>query len=359
MLRSASVLPLLACVLLGVATSEAQTGRRTPPRSAQVYSNYSIEGTVRDATSNATLERVRVDLAADEGETLSSAYTDANGGFMFPNVRSGNYSLRVYEPGYATLQEPVDLRFGARRGLQLWLNKSGSDQPQLNKSGSDQPQPSSLSISAHELSMPTQAREAMDKGKKKLYGKKDPGGSLAHFERAVARAPNYYEAYYEMAVAQWQLGRLEEAEQNIRKSIETSGDKYAGADLGLGTLLADRKQFGEAEKFLHRAIELEPALWRGHYELGRTLMELNRLDEAQACAQQARTLRPDALLVYRLLERIHFLQKNNAALADDLTQYVKLDPNSPTGVRAKQILEELRQSPPQKQEPAATPPPKP
>jgi tetratricopeptide (TPR) repeat protein len=344
MLRSASVLPLLACVLLTATTGEAQTRQRTTTRSAR---SYSIEGTIRDASSNAALEHVRVDLVASEGETIGSAYTDAAGKFTFPSVRV-DYSLRVYQPGYVTLEEPVDLSLRARRGLQLWLKKSESGQQQS----------SDPSISAHELSMPGSAREAMEKGKQKLYGKKDPSGSLAHFERAMTLAPNYYEAYYQMAVAQWQLGRMQEAEQNIRKSIETSGDKYGGADLGLGALLANRKQFAEAEKFLRRAIELEPTMWLGHIELGRALVELNRVDEAQACAEQARALKPDAPLVYRLLASIHQLQKNNAALADDLTQYVKLDPNSPAGVRAKQMLEDLRQSASQKQEVAATPPPK-
>ena len=285
---------------------------------------------------------------AEAGETVATIFTDANGRFEFPNVPSGSYSLRAHQAGYATLQESVDLSFSARRGLDLTLKRDGSGQPQS----------SAPSISAHELSLPQPARQAMEKGKQKLYGKKDPGGSLAQFERAVKLAPNYYEAYYEMGVAQWQLGRKEEAEKNIRRSIEISSDNYAGADLGLGAMLVDQKQFAEAEKFLRRATQLEPASWLGHYELGRTLVELNRVDEAQACAEQARRLKPDSPLVYRLLAGIHLLQKNNAELAEDLAQYVKLDPNSPTGIRAKQMLEDLQQQS-RKQETAVTSPPKP
>jgi len=71
--------------------------------------------------------------------------------------------------------------------------------------------------------------------------------------------------------------------------------------------------------------------WLGHYELGRALLNQNRLPEALAAAEEAQRFAPKALLVYRLLSNIHRLQQNYPALLADLNAYIDLDPDSPAG----------------------------
>ena len=46
----------------------------------------------------------------------------------------------------------------------------------------------------------------MASGKKKLYQDKDPQAALPDFEQALASAPNYYEAEYELALTHLTLG---------------------------------------------------------------------------------------------------------------------------------------------------------
>jgi tetratricopeptide (TPR) repeat protein len=198
-------------------------------------------------------------------------------------------------------------------------------------------------VSAHELSIPQAARELVTSGKKKLYVDKNPEAGLRDFHQAVTQSPNYYEAYREIAIAYLTMGRADEAGENFRKSIELSHDTYGDADVGLGTLLVEKGQAGEGEKAIRRGVELNPNSWMGFYELGKLELGRDELDVALKSAERARALAPNAPIVYRLLANIHLRQKNYADLLGDLDAYIKLDPDSPAGLRAAQMRQQVAQ----------------
>ena len=183
----------------------------------------------------------------------------------------------------------------------------------------------------------------MESGKKKVYTDKSVQAGLADFQQAVAIAPAYYEAYYQIALAGLLLGQRDLAEKSFRKAIEVSGDTYGDANIGLGTALLDKRDFYEGEKTIRRGIELSPDSWLGHYELGRALLNQDRIEDAEKAALQARSLAPNAAVIYRLLSNVHLRQKNYPAVLNDIDAYLKLDPNSPAGIRAKQMREEVQQ----------------
>src|SRR5258707_9117124 len=74
-------------------------------------------------------------------------------------------------------------------------------------------------VSVHELKVPGKARHAFEKGIEQLR-KKDAEGSLNHFKEATDAFPNYYEAYYQIGVANLELRRGNEAEQALQRSID-------------------------------------------------------------------------------------------------------------------------------------------
>jgi len=63
--------------------------------------------------------------------------------------------------------------------------------------------------------------------------------------------------------------------------------------LNLGATLHDLGRFDEAETCFRRAIQLMPNLADAHYNLGNTLKNLGRLEEAKACYRKALQLKPD------------------------------------------------------------------
>jgi tetratricopeptide (TPR) repeat protein len=146
-----------------------------------------------------------------------------------------------------------------------------------------------------------------------------------------------------MALAYLTIGKPEDAEKSFRKSIEVSGDKYGEADVGLGKVLLDKGNSVEAEKTLRHGVELSPNSAHGFYELGRAQLNNKEIPEAEKSAEQARSLAPDTLAVYRLLANIHLHEKKLSALLQDLDAYIKLDPDSAAGTRAKQMRDEVQQ----------------
>jgi tetratricopeptide (TPR) repeat protein len=94
---------------------------------------------------------------------------------------------------------------------------------------------------------------------------------------------------------------------------------------------------------IRHGLDLSPNDWFGQYQLGRILFTENKVADAQKSAEQARSLAPNAAIIYRLLSNIHLSQKDYAALIEDLDAYIKLDPNSPAGARAKEIRKQVQE----------------
>lgn len=277
---------------------------------------------------NQPAENVTVELHTSEGTLMAPGTTTASGGFEFYNLSPSTYTLEINQQGYRPVEVPVDLTLASTRGVVIYLVPIGD-----GKAATSSPS----TVSAHELSMPSKARELMDSGKKKLYIDKDAQSGLEDFKQAVSIAPGYYEARYQTGLAYLALGQPDDAEKSFRKSIEVSGDKYGDADVGLGKVLLDKGDIPGAEKTLRHGVELNPASSRGFYELARAEFDDHNMDDAAKSAEQARSLAPDFPLIYRLLANIHLQKKDYAALLQDLDAYIKLDPDSPAGLRAKQM----------------------
>jgi tetratricopeptide (TPR) repeat protein len=294
----------------------------------------SLTGTVFSEDTNRRIEHATVRLCDAGGNLIQESITNDNGDFSFRGLEKNNYILNVDAIAFEPVLIHVELSFASDRGLTVYLKPIAEKKPA----------PSSAStVNAHELSMPQGARNLVASGKKKMNVSKDPQGALADFEQAVTMAPGYYEAYYNIGMVYLSLGNSEESEKSFRKAIEASSDKYGDAEIALGTVMLNRKDNQEGEKAIRRGLDLSPSSWLGHYELGRALLNENKLTDAEKSAEQARSLAPNAPMVYRLLANVHLQQNNFQALLGDLDAYIKLDPDSSSGARAKELRGQVQQ----------------
>lgn len=297
----------------------------------QSNQNFSIAGNVYYGDTGRPAEHITVELRGSDDTLHAPQTTSGTGGYEFRRLIRGSYEIVINCQGYEPVNITIDISVASTRGMTIYLK------PILN----EQRRSSSGPISAHELSMPQKARDLVTSGKKKLYQQRDPQSGLQDFQQAVSIAPDYYEADYQVGIAYLALGKPDDAEKNLRKSIEISHDNYAEPHVALGQILLDKGDTSGAEKTLLRGVELNPASSRGFYELGRAQITEKKLPEAEKAALQARTLAPDFPMVYRLLSIIHLQQKNYNALMEDLDAYIKLDPDSPAGLRAKQMRDQV------------------
>jgi tetratricopeptide (TPR) repeat protein len=302
---------------------------------AQIGRNgVTVGGMVLAEGHNERIEHVRVRLCDGGGNLQGETMTSQNGEFAFRGVQRGRYILTFEANGYQSQDMPLDLSYASDKGMTVYLK------PLVKETAAS---PGGAAISAHELSMPEAARKYMASGQKKLYVDKDIQAGLTDLQQAVAVAPGYYEAYREIGMAYLTMGKKQEAEASFRKSIEVSGDTYGEAEVYLGTLLVEKGDADAGEKAIRRGVELNGNSWRGFYELGKLELGRERLDLALKSAERAKSLAPEAPIIYRLLANIHIRQNDYNALLADLDAYIKLDPDSPAGQRAVQMREQVAQ----------------
>jgi tetratricopeptide (TPR) repeat protein len=288
-----------------------------------------IAGVVYSEGSNERVVHASLGLWTVHGGILvAEAVTTDRGEFAF-NVADGAYILKIAADGFAPLEMDVTADFHSSIGISIFLRPAGK------KSAGEAPGGSA--ISAHELSIPSSARKLVDSGKKKLYVDQNPGAALHDFQLAVATAPDYYEAYYQIGMAYLALKNPVEAESNLKKSVDLSNQSYADAILALAILQLGRHDVADGEPLLRRCLELNPNSWVGQYELGKLELYRMRIDAALAAARKAEALAPNQPKVYHLLSLIHLRQKAYQAAVADLDAYIRLDPDSPDGQTAKQI----------------------
>jgi tetratricopeptide (TPR) repeat protein len=311
---------LLACAL----TARAQIDAFGGP-------NGTLCGTVLFTADNRPAEGVKVDAKVLTGGQVATVLTGSIGEFCVAGLHSGMYIISVEESGYEPIRETVDLGF--QPGVVLYLKKT-------NRFLSSQ---TGSTVSVRELSIPPKARKAFQKGLARL-AKKDPAGSLAHFKQAATLWSNYYEAYYEMGVAEMILGRKGQAEQAFQESIDLSGGHYIESELALGLLLCQRGEFAAAETIVRRALELDANSWAGHYLLARALLGLDRLDEAEKSASKVIWGKPDFAPAHLLLAQTHIRRGDYATAVKDLNAYLKLEPTGPLSANVRQIRERVERT---------------
>ncbi len=288
----------------------------------------SLSGVVFSEGGTRRIANASLRLSNDGQSSWLEIITGDSGEFNFQGLPAGRFLLQVRALGFEALDKSVDLSFSSEQGLSIFLKPSGAAN-QNSAPGS--------TISVHELSMPAAARELVASGKKKLYAEKNLRGALKDFQAAVAKAPQYYEAVHLVGMAYLALQDMANAEKNFRASVELSRGEFPGAEIALGSLLADRGDGLQAEPLLRHGLELSPGSWIALYQLATIELSRGHLGPARQFAQHAESLAPAQPLPHRALAIIDLQEKNYPALLDELDAFIALEPDTPAGIRAKEL----------------------
>ena len=310
----------LGCLALALACAVSQAQLSTRGR-------LTIAGSVFLDGETQPVPRVQVNVRALSGNDLATTFTDASGRFEAPTDGNGSFIVSVQQQGYEPVEQRVNLGFeGAVRGLVIKLHKVKP--APIDAAG--------YTVSVRNLKLPAKARRAFEKGLT-LLQKKDAQASLERFKEATDAFPNYYEAYYQIGVANLELRRGDEAEQALQTSIDLSGGGYAEPQFALGAMLCDRQDYAGAERVLRRAIDVDANSWKGHLFLGQTLFGENRLAEAEKSAREVLLRHPDQPTAYILLANIHIRRQEFLLGIQDLDTFLSMKPTGPTSEQARAV----------------------
>src|SRR6266853_2790834 len=302
-----------------------------PQAEAQFTANgggrSTIEGSVLIDGVTQPAARIRVDVKALTGGSIATTFTDSSGRFQAPAQGTGSVIVAVQEDGYEPVEQQVNVGYeGSTGSVLIRLRKLKASL--VDRGG--------YTVSIHDLKVPGKARHEFDKGVERLQ-KNDAEGSLNHFKEATDAFPTYYEAYYQIGVANLELRRGNEAEQALQRSIDLSGGGYAEPQFALGALLCDRQSYTEAERVLRRAIDVNGNSWKGHLFLGQALFGQNKLAEAEKSAREVLLRKSDVPSTYVLLANIHIRRHEYISGIKDLDTFLSMKPQGPTSDQAREV----------------------
>lgn len=192
-------------------------------------------------------------------------------------------------------------------------------------------------VSVQELRMSGKADSAFAKGARKLQ-KGDAQGSLAFFQRALAKDPGYYRAYHDLGLAHYQLGETAQAEEDFQKSIDLTNGGYAPSLFALAMILCQRQDFQQAERLIEAGLADDPGSSMGKYFLGLVQFAQNRTAEAEKSAHEALWRNANQADAHVLLAKIHERNHNPYAVVAEASAYLKLDPHGPLEEQARQLI---------------------
>jgi Tfp pilus assembly protein PilF len=317
----------IGCLLLALGCSVPQArgqfvlNHENGARST-VVGSVMIDGEAQPAA------RVRVDVKGLTGGEITTTFTDSSGRFEAPASGSGAVIVAVEEQGYEPVEQRVDVGYGGSApSVIITLRKARAATP-VERTG--------YTVSVHDLKVPGKARHEFAKGVERLQ-KQDAAGSLQHFKEATDAFPNYYEAYYQIGLANLELRRGNEAEQALQRSIDLSGGGYAEPQFALGALLCDRQSYPEAERVLRRAIDVDGNSWKGHLFLGQALFGQNKLAEAEKSAREVMLRKPEVPSTYVLMANIHLRRHEYILGIKDLDTFLNMKPEGPASEQAREV----------------------
>lgn len=197
-------------------------------------------------------------------------------------------------------------------------------------------------VSVQELRMSGKAQSAFAKGTR-LLQKGDVEQSVAYFQRALAKEPRYYQAYHNLGLAHYWLGKTAEAEEDFQKSIELANGGFAPSQFALAMILCEKQEFQQAEKLLENGLARDPGSAVGKYFQGLVQFALNRNGDAEKSAHDALWRSAGQADAYILLAKIHRRNHNPEAVMADVGAYLQLEPHGPLEDEAGELLREARQ----------------
>jgi tetratricopeptide (TPR) repeat protein len=322
----ASFLPILVLNFFLNLTLIAWAPNAKAQMSSFAGSEGEISGTVLLEANKRPVGQVAVSLKSRVAGVFRSVLTDFEGRFKVQNLPRGTYDIVVDEDGYEAAQASAQLDGPSAKLVVYLRSRSG---PILQ---------SRYTVSVRELKIPGKAQDELRKGQERA-AKNDPARSLVHFLKAAQIYPGYFEAYYNIGVAESAMGHHDEAMKAFQTSIDLSGGRYAPAEFGYGYLLCQAGLAGEAEKVIRKGLEAEDAAPQGYVILGEALKQLNRLDEAEKSEREALLRNPNIAAAYLVLSDVAESKGDYRAEIQNLDMYLKLQPNGSGSELARKVRE--------------------
>jgi tetratricopeptide (TPR) repeat protein len=159
-----------------------------------------------------------------------------------------------------------------------------------------------------------------------LYEADDLKNAEEAFRRAIEQSPSSVKTWTALGQVQERLHDLWLAEQSYRKALQLCGSQTrecAWPMLQMGFLTERQKGVRDAEPFFRRAVEVRPDWAKPHFYLGKALVSLGEMRDAQDELETAVRLDRKSQYHYQLAQLYRRLKQTQKA-KEQLTRYQEL-----------------------------------
>jgi tetratricopeptide (TPR) repeat protein len=297
-----------------------------------------ISGQVWDPF-NRPARDIYVELQNELYMTIARQRTSAGGRFVFTNLSSGTYVVKVLSLGTDYLEQAQTVQI-------LILVQGGSDQAFLDFHLKYDPRKVNIGSNGMPVEIFVQdgisdeARKRYGRGVDLLAKKKDEG--LAEIEQALQISPNYYDALIRLGAEYVQRKQYQNALPYLIKAIDVNQRSYT-AFYNLAYACYQLNHIAKAVEAAKAATTIKPANINAQILYGTVLRINGEYPKAETALTRAKKLskKPVAeihwqlALVYQKMDR-------KKETADELEQFLKAQPNTQDAEKIKTLIGQLR-----------------
>lgn len=274
-----------------------------------------------------------------------SVMCDGNGSFQFSSLAPGSYTV-VVDGGdnYETVREGVfidqDLQGPPGVRIPTFTRPYTVDIELQPKRSAVQPNRNGV-VDASLAAIPEAARTLYEQGLESVRANKHEA-AVTKFLGAIAQFPQFPQALNELGLQYLVLKQTDRAIQTLRNAVKLVPDAY-GPRLNLGKALYTNNQVAEADTEIRAAVKANDTDWQGHFWLGLISIGLRRLNEAEKELRRSLELGGKGLyLPHYYLGGIYWQTGDHKRAADELEEYLKLNPTAQNAEQIRQSIRELR-----------------
>jgi Tfp pilus assembly protein PilF len=198
----------------------------------------------------------------------------------------------------------------------------------------------SSSVSVGELQVPEKARSRLRQAEQAL-AKNDINRAQQQLNEALQVAPRYAAALTLRGVIRLNAGETSAAINDFDYAIH-SDPGYPYAYFAMGAALNELSRYSDARRAAEQGLRLEPRAWQGHFEVARALLGEGRAAPALEQLDEAKQTAPPTFAQLHLLRGTILLDVHRyRESAQELQEYLKLNPNAPGSERVKELLRQV------------------
>jgi tetratricopeptide (TPR) repeat protein len=268
----------------------------------------------------------------------ATTLAEEDGRFTFKKLERGAYTVSVFMPSKGEARQTIEVgpaTADPRRRVALTLQFKDSDfvfRDVLTRRHA---------VNTKQLAIPDRAVREYQDAQKDL-AKNDAAGAVKHLERAVEIAPQFATAWNHLGTIAYQTQKYLRAEECFREALAQDPRMYEPL-VNLGGVLINLRKLDEAYQYNLHAVLTRPNDALANAQLGMTYFELGSFELAEKYLRKAVEIDPAHFSHPQLLlAEIHLRRDDRRAAAADLESFLTRHPDWPRAAAMREKIAEWK-----------------